>query len=126
MDILKPIKWFWKADSKSEKIARNVSIGLIVAGSLGTYHVEKSIIEEKARENVRQAYYQDVSNRISEFDRKPGTSEDDWAIAYEEALYENFDHYTSSPDKLSYEKLQKICNKVGDIRESLGIDKYDR
>jgi len=52
--------------------------------------------------------YVRASSLISELDKKPGTSHDDWSEAYEEALGRNYDVHSSHPTRLPDSDLQLI------------------
>jgi hypothetical protein len=70
-------------------------------------------------ENVRlkNARYDSAVKAIETLDGKPGTTSDDWKIAYKEALGKNFDPSLDNARYLSMRQLQRIID-YSDSRSS--------
>jgi hypothetical protein len=63
-------------------------------------------------ENVRlkNARYDSTVKAIENLDNSPGTTDNDWRIAYRDVLGKNFDHSLDNTRYLSMNQLQRIID----------------
>ncbi len=115
----------FREKTKNVLFATGLLVGYLGSALGAAIWADKAIEKTKAKigranteENQRRATYSEISRLIADFDGRPGTSTEDWAIVYNKAFGLPFDAYRENPAKLSLQDLTRI--DVDAIRREIG------
>ena len=94
-----------------------VFIGSVIYMAIG---IDNGFKIGNIKNQERRLLYQNTSENIANIDGRPGTSHEDWAIAYRKVLNRGYDVYKDNPQKLDDRELIEIHN----FYQKEGGDKY--